>query len=415
MPSREVQILEDRGSDDVGSENATEPEEPAPVSRPWYLSPLLAIGLAAIGLVLGGVGISGFMTAGSEAADEGSALEALVALEDREAQLLDDTASIEAEIDSVQADIAATQASIAGTNAETAALEASIVEAEIPVRDLQGELWDVYAAFQRAADLEGRISSAVDDAVDSGNRRDIGEMVDRVASLVPGLLGDFETAVGVIDQAIANAESMLVGADTAFEITEDFEGDVQAWEAGFASNGVAGSVDGGYVVSANDDKFLMWGISPYDLAEVTIEVTAEPIAGDRLGRFSYGVLCRATQTDYLGGYWFAVTGEGAYQVAWYGPGGDFIDLNDQAREDRYDDASVLSAAVNRGLNENQFRVTCSGSDLSLTVNGVPVWTGSDDNLTVGRIGLGAFSYGGEPVTVRFDDLRLASVREGGGS
>ena len=392
-------------------------------TRPWYRHPLVAIGLVVAGVAMGAIGISGFTTAGSEGEKEDTALEELAALEAQEAALTSDADALRAEIDSTEADtaatrdeIASTQADISAAEAETAAVESDIAATEAPIRDLQREMWDVYAALQRTAELQDRITNALEAAVISGNQRNIDGMQDRAETVERTLLSDLENAVGAVDQAIADAEAMLIGADTSLEITEDFDGEVQGWEAGFAGNGVAGPVGGGYMITTNEDLLLMWGLSPYAIADVIIEVTAEPTGGPTDGTFAYGVLCRAEQTDYLSGYLFAITGEGEYIVGWYEPPGEWVDLLEAAREDRPADATALSAAINRGFNQNALSVTCNGPDLSFRVNGVTVWEGTDDNLTEGRVALAAYTFGGESVIVVFDDLRLtAAAEEGGGS
>jgi hypothetical protein len=399
--------------------------QPAPeAAPPWYQHPYLGVGLIAGGILLAVLGVTRFSAAGSESEQEEAALQELAALEAEEAGLQTDAGGIRQEIESTEAataatraEIAATRAEIAATRAEIAATRADIADTEAPIRNLQEEVWDVYAALQRTAELESRVATAVEGAVISGNQRNVDAMILRVEDVRSGQLADLENALAALDGAIADTESMLVGTDTSIEIAEDFEGEPTGWEAGFATNGVAGLADGGYVISTNESLVLMWGISPYEIADVTAEVSARPTVGDDAGRFAYGVLCRAEETDYLSGYLFAVTGEGGYLVGWYEPPGEWVDLLDAGREDRPADDTALSAAVNRGLEQNQISVTCSGPELSFRVNGVTVWEGSDDNLATGRIAFGAYFYGDEAVTVRFDDLRLTGgdAGEEGGS
>lgn len=386
-------------------------------TRPWYRHPYLAIGLIGAGVALAAFGVTRFAAASSENSREDEALEQLADLDDRLARLEADTAEVRTDIAAIEDDTAATRGATAAAEDDIVGLDAAIEEAEQPVRQLQEEVWDIYAAFGRVVELEGRLTDSLEGAVQSGNERDVDTMVNQVETAESGLLADLEDAVGALDRAIADAEALMVEADTDIEITEDFEGPVDGWEAGFASNGVAGPAEGGYLVTADDEGYLMWGLSPYRLADATVTVAAEPVEGDDRGTFAYGVMCRAEQADSLVGYWFAVTGEGAYQAGWFGPDSEYNDLLDPAREDRPADATGLSAAVNRGLNENVLSVTCNGPDLSFSVNGVVVWEGTDDSLTDGRIALAAYPFGDEAVTVRFDDLTLtaAGQPEGDGS
>lgn len=385
-------------------------------SRPWHLHPYYAVALIVGGVALGVLGVTRFVAAGSEGDWEEAALEGVAALEAEEAGLRADAEAVRTEIESTEASTAGIRDELATLDEEIAAMEAGITETETetaetegPIRALQQGVWGLYGALQRAAEMESRVALGIEAAVVLGNQRDVHGMSSHLNGPDSTHLANLEDALSAINQAIADIESMLVGVDTSFEITESFEGETGGWEAGFDSNGVAGPADGGYFVTTSQPLALMWGMSSYEIADVTVEVTAQATAGDAAGQFAYGVLCRAEEatqylTDYLTGYVFAVTGQGGYLVGWYEPPpGAWVDL-----------AFGQSAAVNGGLDVNQISVTCSGSDFSFTINGFTVWEGSDSNLTTGSIALAAWSYDDEMVTVRFDDLRLTGGGTGEG-
>ena len=223
-------------------------------------------------------------------------------------------------------------------------------------------------------------------------------------------MADLDSAVAGLGEVVENVEALLLVADTEFEVIEDFEGPVHGWQA--ADLEITGPTDGGYVITANDNGYIEWSISPYENPDVAIEVTALPVEGADDGDFAYGVLCRTTDNEALSGYWFEISGEGGYAVGWFPPSGDFVHLLGQGQSP---EAFGLSFAINGGFAENRITVVCNGSRFSLTVNGTLVWEGTDDNLTVGNVALGAVTHSDTPVTVRFDDLRLTGVtgQEGG--
>jgi hypothetical protein len=386
-----------------GAGSSTEKGSTSP-SPLWYERTIVVVGATAFGMILAGIGVFGLMVASTESSIEGDALEILAGLDDQLAQLQVDTQSVRSEVDAVQADTASTHESVAASEGDTSVLKGALEKTEDPIRELQSEAWELYVALQRVADLENSISDDLDAAVAAGNRREIGDMTSSVTSLESGQLADLDSAVAGLGEAIGNVEALLLVAGTEFEVTEDFEGPVQGWEA--AHSEVTGAADGGYVITANDNGYIEWSISPYQNPNVAIEATALPVEGADDGLFAYGVLCRTTEDDALSGYWFEISGEGGYSVGWFPPSGDFVYLLGQGLSS---EAVGLSFAINGGFEENRITVVCNGSQFSLTVNGTLVWEGTDDNLTVGNVALGAVTYSDTPVTVRFDDLRLTGV------
>jgi hypothetical protein len=391
----------------AGSSTEKGSTSPSPL---WYERTIVVVGATAFGMILAGIGVFGLMSASTESSIERDALETLAGLDDQLAQLQADTRAMRTGIDAVEADTASTHESVAASEADTSLREAALEETEDPIRELQSEAWELYAAVQRVADLENSISDDLDAAVAAGNRREVGDMASSVTSLESGQLADLDSAVAGLGEAVGNVEALLLVAATEFEVIEDFEGPVQGWQA--ADLGVTEATDGGYVITANDNGYIEWSISPYANPNVAIEVTALPVEGADDGLFAYGVLCRTTENGALSGYWFEINGEGGYAVGWFPPSGEFVYLLGQGPSS---EAFGLSFAINGGFEENRITVVCDESRFSLTINGTLVWEGIDDNLTVGNVALGAVTHSDTPVTVRFDDLRLTGVtgQEGG--
>ena len=64
-----------------------------------------------------------------------------------------------------------------------------------------------------------------------------------------------------------------------------------------------------------------------------------------------------------------------------------------------------SAAIIQGANFNTLRVTASGGNLTFSINGTTVWTGTDPSLTVGQVGFGMF----DTDWLRVDSATLATT------
>lgn len=385
-----------------GANDSSTEKELTPPSPPWHDRRFVAVGAVAVGIILAGIGVFGFVSASTDSRGERDALETLAGLDDQLAQSQAATQAVRTEIAALEAETASTRESVAASGADTSAVRVAIEEAEDPIRELQSEVWGLHGAVQRVVDLENSISDDLDAAVAAGNRREIADMTSMAVSLESEQLPDLESAVLGMDQAVQTVETLLLSVDTEFGVTEDFEESLQGWETD--GSGAAAATDGGYVITANGNGIVFWSISPYQLANVAIEVTAVPVAGADDGLFAYGLFCRASSEDEaLRGYWFEISGEGGYQVGWFRPSGEFAYLLGRSESA---EAVGLSGAINRGLAENRIAVVCDGSEFSLTVNGSLVWEGTDDNLTAGNVALGAVTYSDVPVTVRFDDLRL---------
>jgi hypothetical protein len=117
---------------------------------------------------------------------------------------------------------------------------------------------------------------------------------------------------------------------------------------------------------------------------------------------AFGLLCRFSRSgDQNNFYFFLISSDGFYAVgkvvrdarAYLNPAGDFEPL---------DAVQTGAGAV------NALEATCQANTLALTVNGAPVFSVQDGDLTHGDVGLiaGTFNQGG--VRIAFDDV---SVRQ----
>lgn len=60
--------------------------------------------------------------------------------------------------------------------------------------------------------------------------------------------------------------------------------------------------------------------------------------------------------------------------------------------------------INQGVATNLIRVSCVGNELSLSVNGLPLATVTDNAFAGGDVGLGVSTLEPGTAVVQFDDL-----------
>jgi len=364
-----------------------------------------------VAAIAAGLGALWLTEASADRQDEEQQVVAFSQLEDRLAELRTTTDARLSETERLGEQAATTRRDVEDVEADTARLESDISEIEDPTRAVQTDIWALYESVAAAVAIENRITATMEDVVASGNQRRMDDVETTVARLASSHMRDVESAVEAVDTAVDQLALALAAAGAPFDISEDFEGAVGGWEAGFDTNGTAEAVDGAYEITAHDNGYLMWGLSPYDVADSTISVTATPVDGPDEGLFSYGLLCRSVQTDHLAGYWFSVDSNGSYQVGLFVPPGDFEDLLPSGRQHYPSNPSALDGVVNTGFAANRIDVVCDGTVLSLTVNGELLWEGSDERVSSGTVAFSAITYDDAPVTVRFDDVRLTGGRD----
>jgi hypothetical protein len=180
----------------------------------------------------------------------------------------------------------------------------------------------------------------------------------------------------------APTESVQIPANVIF--SDDFSVDSIEMETYSGDDGSAGTENGVYVIRSTGDLW-QWGRSNSQFENVVIEADVTMIAGPANDNAGFGVLCRLTERDdtSVDGYMLAISGDGYYSI-------------------RSISASTMTAlvdwtysdAINQGNATNKIRATCSGSDLSLEVNGTLIATASTvaDGSSSGSIAFTAISF-----------------------
>ncbi len=149
-------------------------------------------------------------------------------------------------------------------------------------------------------------------------------------------------------------------------------------------DGTAGTENGVYVIRSTGDLW-QWGKSNSEFENVVIEADVTMIAGPANDNAGFGVLCRLTEREdtSVDGYMLAISGDGYYSIR------SIAASNMSALVDW-----TYSDAINQGNTTNKIRATCSGSDLTLEVNGELVASASTiaDGSPSGSIAFTAISF-----------------------
>jgi hypothetical protein len=160
-----------------------------------------------------------------------------------------------------------------------------------------------------------------------------------------------------------------------------FNTDLGGWSP---VTGVWGLTSSAYLYTAGGDN--QFATVQYPSVDFTnVEFTA------RLWRngdnsWYQGLYLRGTPTAsfWSDGYLFLYTRNGSYSV-WKGVSGSYTAIQNW----------TSSSALVQGSAWNVLRVRASGGDLSLSINGTAVWTGTDSTFSTGKVGIAAFRPAGD--------------------
>ena len=157
--------------------------------------------------------------------------------------------------------------------------------------------------------------------------------------------------------------------------------------------GSAGQQDGEFQVRVLEPNYVQWSLVHLNASNVVIQVQTRKAGGpdDNL----MGVICR--YQDDLNFYFIVISSDGYYGIGRMLKGERTL-LTGQTL--------LPSAWVQGGNTVNTLKVTCSGSRLSLEVNGETLASVEDTSLTDGQAGLVAGDFADTGADIRFDNLLI---------
>ncbi len=185
------------------------------------------------------------------------------------------------------------------------------------------------------------------------------------------------------------------GSGTLFQ--DDFGGERNCGWALYNQGGaVAEIVDGVLRISTSQAGKIWWTNPAQNFDDVIVTVQARQVSGPNNN--AYGIICRYQNEQNF--YIFLISGDGYYTIGKYQSGSDQITyLTENAQYQP-------SEFINQGVATNQIRASCIGNELSLAVNGLPLFTTTDPTFVTGDIGLGVSTLEVGTAVVQFDNLSV---------
>jgi hypothetical protein len=146
-----------------------------------------------------------------------------------------------------------------------------------------------------------------------------------------------------------------------------------------------------YQIAVLEADRIAWARPGLHFADAIIEVDATVTNGPDNNAF--GLICRYQDPDNF--YFFLISADGFAGI------GQRLAGNQRM----FNDAAMLPAdAVRLGRATNHLRAECSGTRLTLSVNGVPVRQATDSAFATGDVGLLAGTYDLPGTRVSFDNF-----------
>ncbi len=178
-------------------------------------------------------------------------------------------------------------------------------------------------------------------------------------------------------------------------LRDDFSGEQNCgWREYNQGGAVVEIAEGTLRISTSQTGQVWWTNAGRDFNDAIITVQARQTSGPNNN--AYGVLCRYQDENNF--YIFLISGDGYYAIGKYQTGEQQITYLTPNQE------YVFSDLINQGVATNLLRVGCVGNELSLSVNGLPLITVTDDSFSGGDVGLGVSTLEPGTAVVQFDDL-----------
>lgn len=177
---------------------------------------------------------------------------------------------------------------------------------------------------------------------------------------------------------------------------DDFSSNNSGWDSiRVEGEGVTDYEDGIYRVQVLTTDTTVWANPNLDFTDVQIEVEATKAGGPDDNDF--GILCRyQDESNY---YFFVISSDGYYGIGKVKDG-------TQTLIDMQDDLMETNDSINQGAATNRIRADCTGSTLTLFVNGEEVASKTDADFTSGDVGLTAGTFAEAGTDIHFDNFKV---------
>lgn len=197
------------------------------------------------------------------------------------------------------------------------------------------------------------------------------------------------TGCSTIEKYINKSKPEVQSGSVLF--TEDFSTMENGWNTWNELDSLVAFQEGGLHFFINQPDLVTWSRPGYKFSDVKIQADAIKIGGPDNNNF--GVVCRMVDDQNF--YAFLISSDGY---------GGILRVLDGQYQILNENALQFSAAINKGEALNQITAECSGQQLSLAVNGQPVFSSNDANFSTGDVGFLAGTYDETGVDIMFDNL-----------
>lgn len=178
---------------------------------------------------------------------------------------------------------------------------------------------------------------------------------------------------------------------------DDFSRSSSGWDRYRDASVESDYIDGSYQIAVYEPDRIAWARPGLRFGDVVLEVDATVTDGP--DNNALGLICRYQDPDNF--YFFLVSADGFAGIGQRIGGEERI----------FNDAAMLPAdSLLPGRATNHLRAECSGSLLTLSINGVPVRQASDAAFSEGDVGLIAGAYDVPGTRIAFDNF---AVRQAG--
>lgn len=181
-------------------------------------------------------------------------------------------------------------------------------------------------------------------------------------------------------------------------LKEDFSDPESGWNQVTTEDGASEYADGMYRIWINQPNMDIWATPGREFTDARIEVDALKVGGERNNRF--GLLCRVNGDNF---YAFLISSDGFYGIG-KAILGQFQLLGEKQR-------FQSNEAIQTGSQTNHLRADCTGSTLTLFVNGRKLAQVQDSDLPYGDVGLLAGTNTAPGVDIRFDNFIVTEFSE----
>ena len=196
------------------------------------------------------------------------------------------------------------------------------------------------------------------------------------------------------DLTIIEATPEKIFGDPGTKFFDDFSDRASGGSVQYAESWILDYFQGGYRISINSTETVAWTFLNVEYDDVRMVVDTRLIGGENDNFF--GVICRYQDVDNF--YTAVISSAGEFAILERLEGGGLEIVSG--------DQFTHSVAIFPDMSLNLLEVSCLGSQITLTVNGVLLAEAAQDSLLTGDVGLIVGTFTSDSSDVLFDNFTL---------